>query len=204
MTFKEVQISFRVQDHPESIWVLTGDNEFTLGKMSSGERQMLYSLSYVLYHIKNIQSVKEDENRVGYHNICLIFDEVELYYHPDYQRRFLGMLFEAMKWCHIDTEVIHSIQILMVTHSPFVLSDMMTQNTLYLKNGQVQKVNAQTFGANYYEMLNKSFFFDKSAIGTIASEVIGNMIQRKNNEEKIGKEELEIVGDNFIRNYLEE
>lgn len=60
--------------------------------MSSGERQMLYSLSYVLYHIKNIQSVKEDENRVGYHNICLIFDEVELYYHPDYQRRFLGML----------------------------------------------------------------------------------------------------------------
>ena len=30
------------------------------------------------------------------------------------------------------------------------------------------------------------------------------MIQRKNNEEKIGKEELEIVGDNFIRNYLEE
>lgn len=92
----------------------------------------------------------------------------------------------------------------MVTHSPFVLSDMMTQNTLYLKNGQVQKVNAQTFGANYYEMLNKSFFFDKSAIGTIASEVIGNMIQRKNNEEKIGKEELEIVGDNFIRNYLEE
>ena len=204
MTFKEVQISFRVQDHPESIWVLTGDNEFTLGKMSSGERQMLYSLSYVLYHIKNIQSVKEDENRVGYHNICLIFDEVELYYHPDYQRRFLGMLFEAMKWCHIDTEVIHSIQILMVTHSPFVLSDMMTQNTLYLKNGQVQKVNAQTFGANYYEMLNKSFFFDKSAIGTTASEVIGNMIQRKNNEEKIGKEELEIVGDNFIRNYLEE
>lgn len=52
MTFKEVQISFRVQDHPESNWVLTGDNEFTLGKMSSGERQMLYSLSYVLYHIK--------------------------------------------------------------------------------------------------------------------------------------------------------
>ncbi len=204
MTFKEVQISFRVQDHPESNWILTGDNEFTLGKMSSGERQMLYSLSYVLYHIKNIQSVKEDENRVGYHNICLIFDEVELYYHPDYQRRFLGMLFDAMKWCHIDTNIIHSIQILMVTHSPFVLSDMMTQNTLYLKNGQVQKVKAQTFGANYYEMLNKSFFFDKSAIGSIASDVISNMIQRKNNKEVIAKEELSIVGDEFIRNYLKE
>lgn len=204
MTFKELNIRFNVENHPESNWSLTGKAEFSLGKMSSGERQMLYSLSYVLYHIKNIQSVKEDENRVGYHNICLIFDEVELYYHPDYQRRFLGMLFDAMKWCHIDTNIIHSIQILMVTHSPFVLTDMFTQNTLYLKEGVVQKVKMQTFGANYYEMLNKSFFFDKSAIGTIASEVIGSMIQRKNNEERIEKEELGIVGDDFIRNYLEE
>lgn len=204
MTFKEVEISFRVQDHPDSNWTLTNNNEFTLGKMSSGERQMLYSLSYVLYHIKNIQSVKDDENRVGYHNICLIFDEVELYYHPDYQRRFLGMLFDAMKWCHIDTKVIHSIQILIVTHSPFVLSDMMTQNTLYLKNGQVQKVNAQTFGANYYEMLNKSFFFNKSAIGSIASNIISQMIQRKKNNEVIAKEELSVVGDGFILNYLKE
>ena len=204
MTFKELNIRFNVENHPESNWSLTGKAEFSLGKMSSGERQMLYSLSYVLYHIKNIQSVKEDENRVGYHNICLIFDEVELYYHPDYQRRFLGMLFDAMKWCHIDTNIIHSIQILMVTHSPFVLTDMVTQNTLYLKEGVVQKVKMQTFGANYYEMLNKSFFFDKSAIGTIASEVIGSMIQRKNNEERIEKEELGIVGDDFIRNYLEE
>lgn len=92
----------------------------------------------------------------------------------------------------------------MVTHSPFVLTDMFTQNTLYLKEGVVQKVKMQTFGANYYEMLNKSFFFDKSAIGTIASEVIGSMIQRKNNEERIEEEELGIVGDDFIRNYLEE
>ena len=76
MTFKELNIRFNVENHPESNWSLTGKAEFSLGKMSSGERQMLYSLSYVLYHIKNIQSVKEDENRVGYHNICLIFESV--------------------------------------------------------------------------------------------------------------------------------
>jgi hypothetical protein len=76
----------------DSSWGITLKDSFSLSKMSSGERQMLYSLSYVLYHIKNIQSVREDENRVAYHNICLIFDEAELYFHPDYQRRFLGML----------------------------------------------------------------------------------------------------------------
>lgn len=202
MTFKELNIRFNVENHPESNWSLTGKAEFSLGKMSSGERQMLYSLSYVLYHIKNIQSVKEDENRVGYHNICLIFDEVELYYHPDYQRRFLGMLFDAMKWCHIDTNIIHSIQILMVTHSPFVLTDMFTQNTLYLKEGVVQKVKMQTFGANYYELLNKSFFFDKSAIGTVASNYVNKMIQRKNHGEHIEIEDVDMVGDDFIRDYL--
>lgn len=202
MTFKEVNIRFNVENHLESNWTLTGKAEFSLGKMSSGERQMLYSLSYVLYHIKNIQSVKEDENRVGYHNICLIFDEVELYYHPDYQRRFLGMLFDAMKWCHIDTNIIHSIQILMVTHSPFVLTDMLTQNTLYLKEGDVQKVKIQTFGANYYELLNKSFFFDKSAIGAVASNYVNKMIQRKNQGEHIETDDVDLVGDDFIRDYL--
>lgn len=202
MKFKEVGIRFNVDNHPESNWTLTGKADFSLGKMSSGERQMLYSLSYVLYHIKNIQSVKEDENRVGYHNICLIFDEVELYYHPDYQRRFLGMLFDAMKWCHIDTNIIHSIQILMVTHSPFVLTDMLTKNTLYLKGGDIQNVKIQTFAANYYELLNKSFFFDKSAIGTVASNVVSKMIQRKNHGELIVNDDIDLVGDDFIRDYL--
>ena len=135
-------------------------------------------------------------------NICLIFDEVELYYHPDYQRRFLGMLFDAMKWCHIDTNIIHSIQILMVTHSPFVLTDMLTQNTLYLKEGDIQNVKIQTFAANYYELLNKSFFFDKSAIGTVASNVVSKMIQRKNHGELIVNDDIDLVGDDFIRDYL--
>ena len=112
------------------------------------------------------------------------------------------MLFDAMKWCHIDTNIIHSIQILMVTHSPFVLTDMFTQNTLYLKEGVVQKVKMQTFGANYYELLNKSFFFDKSAIGTVASNYVNKMIQRKNHGEHIEIEDVDMVGDDFIRDYL--
>ena len=176
--------------------------EFSLNKMSSGERQILYSLSYVLYHIKNIQSVREDENRVAYHNICLIFDEVELYFHPDLQRRFLGMLLEALTWCHIDKEKIHSIQILMVTHSPFVLTDVFTQNTLYLAEGVRQEVKQQTFGANYYDMLQNSFFFENTAIGDVASKAISQWIEASNNNEEVASEKIELVGDELIRTYL--
>lgn len=187
---------------PDSSWGITKTNEFSLGKMSSGERQILYSLSYVLYHIKNIQSIREDENRVAYHNVCLIFDEAELYFHPDYQRKFLGMLLESLTWCNINTEKIHSIQILVVTHSPFVLTDMLVQNSLYLKDGKRVKVNRETFGANYYEMLNKSFFFEKRAIGEISARVIGEWIRAKNNHERIGEEQLSLVGDELLKNYL--
>ncbi len=186
----------------DSSWGITLKDSFSLSKMSSGERQMLYSLSYVLYHIKNIQSVREDENRVAYHNICLIFDEAELYFHPDYQRRFLGMLLESLSWCDINTEKIHSIQILIVTHSPFVLTDMLVQNSLYLKDGRCVKVERETFGANYYAMLNKSFFFEKRAIGDVSGRVIGDLIQRSNNNQHISNEERNLIGDELIRNYL--
>ena len=90
----------------------------------------------------------------------------------------------------------------MVTHSPFVLTDMLTQNTLYLKEGDIQNVKIQTFAANYYELLNKSFFFDKSAIGTVASNVVSKMIQRKNHGELIVNDDIDLVGDDFIRDYL--
>ena len=208
--FYSIELKFKPkkqEEHPiDSSWegmaTLVDDGEFTINKMSSGERQMLYSLSYVLYHIKNIQSVREDENRVAYHNICLIFDEAELYYHPDYQRRFLSMLLEAISWCNIDTEKIHSIQILIVTHSPFILTDMLTQNTLYLKNGKVQTVTQQTFGGNYYDLLNKSFFFEKSAVGEVASKMLTASIQKSNNGEQIPTEVIQCIGDELIRNYL--
>lgn len=187
---------------PDSSWGITLKDKFSLAKMSSGERQMLYSLSYVLYHIKNIQSVREDENRVAYHNICLVFDEAELYYHPDYQRKFLGMLLESLSWCNINTEKIHSIQILIVTHSPFVLTDILLQNTLYLKEGKRVNVERETFGANYYEMLNKSFFFEERAIGDVSAKVIGEWIRKSNANEPISAEQLELVGDELIKNYL--
>lgn len=208
--FYSIELKFRPKNQIEhtidSSWevgsTLVEDGEFTINKMSSGERQMLYSLSYVLYHIKNIQSVREDENRVAYHNICLIFDEAELYFHPDYQRRFLGMLLEAISWCNIDSEKIHSIQILIVTHSPFILTDMLTQNTLYLKEGSVQSVTQQTFGGNYYDLLNKSFFFEKSAVGEVASRMLTESIQKSNNGEHISVEVIQCIGDELIRNYL--
>lgn len=169
-------------------------------KMSSGERHLLNCLSYALYHIKNIESIRPDKDRLKYKNICLIFDEAELYFHPDYQRRFVKMLLEGLAWGRVRRRDIAGIQILIVTHSPFILTDVFTHNTLYLEEGRAIKVEGETFGANYYDLFLNSFLFKGSSVGEVATEFVGSLA-RLNDKEKVGKLS-EFVGDEFVARYL--
>lgn len=208
--FFETDILFsRVRKHKlhsvDTSWNEIKNNlQFNLSKMSSGEKQMLYAMSYVLYHLKNLQSVNEDNYRVPYHHINLVFDEAELYYHPDYQRRFIAMLIESLQWAEIDRRKIRSINIIIATHSPFVLTDILTEHTLYLMEGKPQIVKKQTFGGNYYDMLRTSFFFDKTAIGDISAKAVRKWINEKNETgQKPEQEIMDMVGDPFVTRYLE-
>lgn len=172
---------------------------FSLGTMSSGERQFLNSISYALYHIKNLEGIKDGVNRVHYSHINLVLDEAELYYHPEYQRRYIKMLLETLSWCNFSSEKIRSINIIVVTHSPFILSDIVNDNVLYLEDGQVKAQTNETFGANYYDLLYNSFFFKKNAIGEIATDVISDLIKHPNELTDTLKD---ILGDPIIRGYL--
>lgn len=93
---------------------------FSFTSMSSGERQLLYSLSSVLYHIQNLESVEDDACRISYQHVNIVLDEVELYSHPEYQRTFIADLLDRLSWLEISYPI-KSINILLVTHSPFIL-----------------------------------------------------------------------------------
>lgn len=179
----------------------------TISTLSSGERQLLYTMSYVLYHLKNIQSVKNTDNCHQYNHINLIFDEAELYYHPDYQKQFVKKLIDYIARCNLDSSIIKSINVIIATHSPFVLTDILTQNTLYLANGKKMDVERQTFGANYYDMLHDSFFFKDTAIGSVATKRIKEWLTSVNDSGEIAKridvDEVEsLIGDPLIVNYI--
>lgn len=184
---------------------MPSQDQFSLGQMSSGQKQWLNCLSYVCYHIKNIESVNEADGRIPYHHINLIFDEAELYYHPEYQRTFVRRLLEALADCHIVREdnrkVIESINILIATHSPFILSDILTQNTLYLRNGKSERVDIQTFGANYYDLLRNSFFIEHIAVGDIASKRIGEWVEERKQSDNANRY-LPFIGDRMVQNYF--
>jgi hypothetical protein len=141
--------------------LLTKDRkDIKLWEMSSGERQMLYSLSSVLYHLMNLQNVVEDDCRVKYNHINVILDEVEMYYHPEYQRQFVDKLLTLINGLKLDREKIKSINICVVTHSPFLLSDILKNNILFLEEGKVanSKVKDETFGANIQQFRKKITF----------------------------------------------
>lgn len=56
-----------------------------ISKLSSGERQFIYMTSTLLYHAFNILSIPREE-RIAYRNICMVLEEVEICFHPEYQR----------------------------------------------------------------------------------------------------------------------
>lgn len=165
----------------------------TLSQMSSGERQLMHSISYIIYHLKNLQSVTDGDYRIRYHNVCMVFDEAELYYHPEFQRKFLTRLMEMLSWCHINTNIIRGINILIATHSPFVLSDVPLSNTLYLDNGRVENKEKETFCGNIHEMLGENFFLEYS-IGDVTRKNVEDIIMLYNvrNDKDAEKENKEL------------
>lgn len=148
----------------------------TLDSMSSGQKQMLQCFSYIMYHLKNLQSVKDGDYHAKYHHVNLVFDEAELYYHPEFQRSIIRNLIRMLSWCHIDGRKIRSINLIIVTHSPFILSDVPRQNCLFLNDGNVEHPKNETFGANIHDLLYSNFFI-KDYMGSIARKAVDDIVK---------------------------
>lgn len=145
--------------------------------LSSGEKQQVYSISSMLYHLININSVEEDKssNRYSYHYVNIVLEEIELYFHPDFQKRYISMILDGL--AQVRLENIYGINICFITHSPFVLSDIPRGNILALEDGESAGENKlKTFGANIYDMLKSSFFIEDSPIGCYAQWIITRVI----------------------------
>ena len=146
--------------------------------LSSGEKQLLNNFGALIYHLRNIDSVIDDKRR--YENVNIILEEIELYFHPEYQRMVVKMLLE--KLFSISFKHIKRINITFVTHSPFILSDIPLCNVLFLKNGKPAYTQMQenTFGANIHGLLKNGFFLPSLPIGEFAYQKINHLFERLN------------------------
>ena len=180
-----------------------------LNDLSSGEQQLIHSVSSITYHLNNINSVNGTKI-IKYEYVNLIFDEIELYFHPEFQRKLVNYLLGQIKNVNLSLK---GINILFITHSPFILSDIPKQNVLFLNVDQKTKKSTpqeyegdNTFAENIYDLLKHSFFLN-DFIGDFAKnkfKSLGDFLTSNKKKNEDWKEEnilnfINIIGDPLIR-----
>lgn len=152
--------------------------------LSSGEKQQIYSTNTIAYHLFNLKSVMVYENILKYTSVNIIFDEVELYFHPDLQRTYINNLRDRILSLDLNKEKdINNINIIFITHSPFILSDIPTSNVLMLEVDEKTKKSlpvtntAQSFGGNVHDLLANEFFLRQGFMGEFSKQKINSLIK---------------------------
>ncbi|MBL0883421.1 MAG: hypothetical protein IBJ16_08795 [Chitinophagaceae bacterium] len=196
----------------------------TLEKFSSGEKQKIYSSASLVYHLRNVDSLHgalEDTDKlapimVKYRMVNIVFDEIELYFHPDLQRTFVHDIKKAIRKTRL--KYIRALNIIFITHSPFILSDIPSKNVMYLKveNGLSSQLQNQqdTFGGNIHDLLARSFFLSKEGyMGEFAKRIITSAIEYLQpemahshdywNKEKVSQL-IKLIGEPIIKQGMRE
>ncbi len=181
----------------------------SMNHLSSGEKQKIYGASSLVYSIININSVEKKESLIKYSYINIVLDEIELYYHPEWQRTYIADLLDYIK--KIDAAHladIKGINILFLTHSPYILSDIPRSNILRLDKGKpVHRRGGETFAANIHSLLANDFFMSKGFMGEWAKRRINEVIYYLNEEDRTKKIEIEeiinLVGEPVLKAQLQ-
>lgn len=163
--------------------------------ISSGHNAFLTLFSLILDALKGTRS-----------DTLICIDEGDLYLHPKWQIQFFRNI-EKMVPLFSGSES-QKIQLVLTSHSPFLLTDLPRNNIIILKNGKVENTSLKTFGANLYDLYDQAFFLDNEKIGTFAynkiMSVFENFEQYNEEEKKNALLLVDMIGDDLIRNHIED
>lgn len=176
-----------------------------LARLSSGERQYLYTFSTFIYHTLNLLSINSD-NRVRFCRLNLVMDEVEICFHPEYQRRFISEMIGYIERLGLNKNM--SFNILIATHSPFILSDILKGNILYLDDGKNANITDEfknPFCAIICDLLYQSFFLKEGFIGEYSRQKLRSIFLLLNKPKNLSTKEIkEKRIEEQLRFYIEE
>jgi energy-coupling factor transporter ATP-binding protein EcfA2 len=187
------------------------NNEIPFNTLSSGEKQLIYTITSIVYHLQNLSSVhKTNNNKMAYKYINIVLDEIELYFHPEFQRKFIFNLCKALEnFSGLEESDILGLNFLLITHSPFILSDVLDDKILFLKNNKNGLENIKTFGANIHELLSDGFFMEDGLIGEYAKTILKEIVDFLNHKNKLYDEKkdylyqlINYIGEDFLREKL--
>lgn len=196
------------------------DDNKSFESLSYGERQLLSLLHLVLNHFNskktntfdhstwNEQTAQKDEAQEDIYikKYLLLIDEFELGLHPNWQKKALTYMIDFLKL------FAEKIDLIITSHSPFLLSDLPKENIMFLEKGkQVYPFEdeKQTFGANIHTLLSHGFFMKDGLMGEFAKSKIDDVINYLNNKESEIKNDedaqniIDIIGEPIIKRELQ-
>lgn len=197
--------------------------------MSSGEENMLRIFSN-LYHIFDwdykIYNNETHTTDVSKKTICdtllLFMDEADLTFHPEWQRRLVGVLTAYIPQIY-PASCAKDIQLILSTHSPLILGDIPCENITYLYAKDIQSqdskpdpaVPGETFGQNIHTILKENFFLSKGTVGAFAARKINEAakelvamkgrVLNEQDQEKLSalRQTIRLVAPGILRTQLE-
>ena len=145
--------------------------------------------------------------------IWLLIDEGDLHFHPEMQKGYFKELLSFLNFLYPKNK----IQVILATHSPFIVSDLPKQNLLFMKQDasgncgeDLENIRQNTFGANIHDLFKDSLFLSGSLIGDFAKDKIQELIDWcLSNNKSIQRaaevrKTIAIIGEPIIRTKLAE
>ena len=178
--------------------------------LSAGELSFL-SIFARLYEII-------DGYREGIYNkqkLIIFLDEPEIGFHPNWSKKLIKWLVDFLN----NEKIEMFFQVILTTHSPYVLSDIPSSNVRLFTRELMAKPfvtepNYETFGANIYDLLADSFFmqdgftgeYAKNKIDAAYKDIIAKIENKKEHVPKYSQQEIksiiEIIGEPLMQRQL--
>ncbi|MDU1847380.1 MAG: AAA family ATPase [Niallia nealsonii] len=166
----EVTVDEKVKSRFDDIFSVFGSFfDYSIEYLSDGETAYLGFFASLYEQVSLLTPTKE--------NYIILLDEPEARMHPELTRNFINEIVLFLKDLSDERK---KFQVIISTHSPFILSDIHSNNIIYLKKGddgysKPVKRGINTFGANIHTLLKDGFFMT-STMGEYTTNKIKEVI----------------------------
>lgn len=171
--------------------------------LSAGEQSYITLMSRLYYTITNPM------NKV-LNNCCIMIDEGDIGYHPEWQRKFLKNILNLINWILPNK----NIQLILTSNVPFITSDIPKSKILYLEkdeNGKSysksKKENKESFASNIHDLFSDTFYLKGMLIGDYSKDIINKVIKYiEDSDGQIpdpnNKKIIQNIGEPILKNKL--
>lgn len=161
--------------------------------------------------------------RIKNRSIVIFMDEAETSLHPDWQRKLVESLIRFFERFNNG----NAVHLVFLTHSPILLSDIPKGNVTFLCKDRIGGDGAttytkrqmesdvlqisNTFGANIFDLLRKSFFLPDGTVGEFAQDKLSALTRKiydmLQGEKSVLSDEdrvlMRLVGDEYLHRYFD-